>query len=197
MTVTSMLGTLVGLGVASGLNLYATVFATGAAIRLGLVQLSPPLDGLAVLGEPAILLASGVLYAVEFVADKIPVVEHAWDLLHTFVRPLGAVWLGLVATSSAHMSPSTEVLLLMLMGGATFTAHLGKAGTRLAAAAGGGHVVGLGVGLSLVEDLFSLIVAPLAVNHPRAVLVIALVGLSAIALLVPLGIRYLRSVLRA
>jgi uncharacterized protein DUF4126 len=196
MGVLAMLGTLLGLGVTSGLNLYATVFATGVAIRFGWVHLPAAFGGLSVLGEPTILVISGVLYAIEFVADKIPVVEHAWDVIHTFVRPLGAVWIGLMATQHARMSPSAEMVLLLLMGGAAFTSHLGKAGTRLASATTGGHFLGLGLILSVVEDVFSLGVAPLAINHPVIVLAAALLALTALAALVPLGYRYLRSVLR-
>ena len=191
------IGTLVGLGVTSGLNLYATVFATGLAIRLGWVDPPSALDGLGILADPRILIVSGVLYAIEFVADKIPLVEHAWDLVHTFVRPLGAVWIGLIATSQARLSAPAEVLLLLLMGSAAFTTHLGKAGTRLASAGTGAHFVGAGLGLSVLEDLFSLVIAPLAVNHPRVVLIAVLAMLAAIAVLVPLGFRYVRSLFRA
>jgi Domain of unknown function (DUF4126) len=196
MNAIALLGTLLGLGVTSGLNLYATVFATGIAIRLGWVQPPAALEGLAVLGDPTVLLVSGVLYALEFVADKVPVVEHAWDLFHTIVRPLGAIWIGLLATSHAGMTPSAELVLLMLMGGAAFTAHLGKAGMRLISATGGGHILGIGLILSVLEDLFSLGVAPAAVIHPMAALVAALAVLVAIAVVVPLGYRYFRSLLR-
>jgi hypothetical protein len=191
------LGTLLGLAVTAGLNLYATVFATGLAIRLGWIEPAPALDGLAVLADMRILVVSGVLYAIEFVADKIPIVEHAWDFIHTLVRPLGAVWIGLMATSQASMSPAAEVMLLVVMGAAALTAHLGKAGTRLVSAGTGGHVVGAGFGLSVLEDVFSLAIAPLAITHPRAVLIASLGVLAAIAVLVPLGFRYVRSLFRA
>jgi len=196
MNAMALLGTLLGLGVTSGLNLYATVFATGLAIRFEWLQLPAAVQGLQVLGEPAVLVVSGLLYAIEFVADKVPVLEHAWDLFHTFIRPLGAIWLGLQATSHAHLSAGTELIVLLLTGGAAFTTHLGKAGTRLVSATTGGHVIGAGLVLSLLEDVFSLLVAPFAIVHPRMAMFAALAVLAAIAVVVPLGYRYLRSLLR-
>jgi hypothetical protein len=73
---------------ASGLRLYAVVFLTGLAGHLGWVPLPA---GLAVLEQPAMLWASGVLLGVEFLADKVPWVDSLWDTVHTVIRiPAGA-----------------------------------------------------------------------------------------------------------
>jgi hypothetical protein len=191
-----LFSSLLALAVTSGLNLYATVLATGLAIRLGWVTPPDALSGLNVLSDTTVLIVAGVLFAVEFVADKIPVVEHAWDLLHTIVRPVGAVWIGLKATSGLQMNPASEMILLLLMGGAALTSHLGKAGTRLASASTGGHLIGIGLVLSLLEDLFTVAVAPLALNHPAIVVLAAAGVLGAIAVVVPRGFRYVRSLVR-
>jgi hypothetical protein len=38
-----------------------------------------------------VLIAAGALYAIEFIADKVPAVDSAWDMIHTFIRvPAGA-----------------------------------------------------------------------------------------------------------
>lgn len=71
------------LGWASGLRLYAVVFLTGLAGALGWVTLPA---GLQVLQHPGVLIVSGALVFVEFVADKVPWVDSAWDALHTFIR---------------------------------------------------------------------------------------------------------------
>jgi len=68
-------GAALGLAVASGLSLYGAVFVSGLAIRLGWVHLAPAWASLGVLGDPVVLGVSGVLFFVEFLADKIPVVD--------------------------------------------------------------------------------------------------------------------------
>ena len=193
----SALGTLIGLSVTSGLNLYATVLATGLAIRFGWIAPPDSLSGLQVLADTTVLAAAAALFVVEFIADKVPVVEHAWDLLHTVVRPVGAVWIGLVATSGWRMNPVAETVMLLVLGGTALTVHLGKAGTRLAAAVTGGHLIGIGIALSLLEDAFCLAVAPLALIRPVLVAVVAAATLVLMLVLVPRGYRYLAAGARA
>ena len=78
-----------GLAWASGMRLYAVLFAAGLLARLGYLDL--PGD-LAILQHPLVLIASGLMLAVEFFADKIPLVDSFWDSIHTFIRiPAGAV----------------------------------------------------------------------------------------------------------
>jgi hypothetical protein len=81
------LGFALGTSFASGLNLYATVAAAGIFQRLGLVQLP---DSLQALAHPIVLGVAVTLFIVEFIADKIPYVDSAWDALHTFIRPPAA-----------------------------------------------------------------------------------------------------------
>ena len=88
------LATLFSLGFFSGLNLYAVVFVSGLGIRLGWLDLTPSLSSLEVLSHPAILIASGVLYLMEFFADKIPWIDNAWDVVHPlFDRLARPIWL--------------------------------------------------------------------------------------------------------
>ena len=187
------LATIFGLGFTSGLNLYATVFATGLALRLHWIALPPTLHGLAVLASPPVLVIAGLLYTVEFVADKVPVVEHAWDLVHSFIRPLGACWIAWQAVHGVQVDPSAQVLTVLLVGGVALTSHLSKAGGRVLASSVGGHFFGLNAFLSFAEDVVSLVVAPLAIAHPMAALAIACVGLAGGVFLIRRGVRFLRS----
>jgi hypothetical protein len=76
MEVISLLGSAMGLGFVSGLNLYATVLTVGLGVRFGLITLNPELAQLEVLGSPFILATAGVIFLLEFFADKIPWVDR-------------------------------------------------------------------------------------------------------------------------
>ncbi|MBT3557265.1 MAG: DUF4126 domain-containing protein, partial [Rhodospirillales bacterium] len=79
----------VGAAWASGINLYATVLLVGSLGLFGVVDLPPSLE---MLENPLVLVAAGFLYCIEFVADKIPIVDTLWDTIHTFIRvPAGAL----------------------------------------------------------------------------------------------------------
>ena len=171
------------------------MFATGLALHLGWITLPPAFESLHVLADPVVLFVSGALYVVEFIADKVPFVEHAWDAVHTFIRPLGAAWLAWTAVSGTSLSPSVQIATVLLVGSVATSAHLGKAGTRVVATASGGHFFGLNTLLSLGEDIVSLVVAPLAIAHPVAALLIAGTVLAALLLVVAAGYRYIRGTL--
>ncbi len=112
----------------SGINLYATVLVLGLMQRFHLAQLPGDLQYLA---HTWILIAAGALYSAQFIADKVPAVDSAWDIVHTFVRvPAGAV---LAAASFAHFDPKVRLLALLLGGGIALSSHATKSATRLAA----------------------------------------------------------------
>lgn len=177
MSTTALLGTTLGLGFTSGLNLYATIFITGLLIRFEWLPLPGSLEGLHVLASPVVLLVAGILYIVEFLADKIPVVDHVWDAFHTFIRPLGACLLAWRAVTGAAIPEPVAFAVILLAGGAALATHGTKASGRVAIAATGGHLAGLGVIASLVEDVGAFALAPLAIGHPIAMLVIVVVTL--------------------
>jgi len=120
----------VGLGAAwaSGINLYLAVLILGGLGATGMVDL--PGD-LTVLEHPAVLAAAGGLYIVEFVADKVPGVDSAWDALHTFIRiPAGAL---LAAGVLQDWGAGYEVAAALLAGGTLAAAsHATKASGRVA-----------------------------------------------------------------
>ena len=193
----ALLGTTLGFAFTAGLNLYATVLVVGVTLRLGWVMLPEPLSGLSALSHPVVLGVAGVMYLVEFIADKVPAVDHAWDGVHTVVRPLGAAWIAWRAIGGAGLPEPIDVAVLLVAGGVALSAHAGKAGTRLVMASAGGHAVGVGVALSLLEDVVTFILAPLALLKPLLVLGVVILALGALALVIPAGFRALRRRRRA
>ncbi len=111
---------------ASGLNVYATVFVLGYLQQTGSVALPPDLM---VVANPLVMFVAGVMYIVEFFADKIPGVDTAWDTLHTVVRiPAGAL---LAAGAFGDAGPAAEFAAFLLGGGLAGSAHITKAGSRV------------------------------------------------------------------
>lgn len=117
-----------GFSLAAGVNLYATVAILGLASRYGWVQLPEQFNAF---NNPWIIGVAGVLYVVEFVADKIPWVDSMWDSIHTLIRPVGGA---LIAVASmGDQSPVLTGLIALLGGTVAAGSHATKAGTRVAA----------------------------------------------------------------
>ena len=114
-----------GLSWASGLRLYMTVFAVGLLSKFGYVHLPASLD---ILSNPIVLSVAGVLCVIEFLADKIPYVDSAWDGIQTFIRiPAGA----LLAMGAINSSDPLIATITALLGGSLAGAtHATKAGSR-------------------------------------------------------------------
>ena len=168
------LGAGLGLAVASGLSLYGSVFVTGLAIRLGWVHLGPTWASLGVLADPIVLGVSGFLFAIEFLADKIPVVDSLWDAAHTVIRPVGGALLA--SRALGDLSPAAEVLALLLLGGATLATHAAKATTRLAVNTSPEPVSN--VLISFAENGIVAGVVWLALTHPIVALGAGIVALA-------------------
>jgi hypothetical protein len=116
-----------GLGWASGIRLYSTLFVLGLAGKLGWVVLP---DGLRLLEHPCVLAAAGLMLFAEFFADKIPFFDSLWDTLHTFIRiPAGAA---LAAMVFGGQGLEWQVAMGLLGGSLAAGAHMAKAGTRAA-----------------------------------------------------------------
>ena len=164
MEIIQLLGAAMGLGFVSGVNLYATVLAVGLGVNLGLIHLSPHLAGLEALGHPLVIVVAGALYTVEFFADKIPWVDTAWDSIHTFIRPLGAAWIG--ATALGTVDPVLDVAAFLLAGAVAFSTHATKAGVRVLVNASPEPFSN--VALSLAEDAAAIGGAWLVLRYPIA-----------------------------
>ncbi|HEV7922045.1 MAG TPA: DUF4126 domain-containing protein [Thermoanaerobaculia bacterium] len=174
---TSMLASLltsVGLGAGAGVNSYATLLVFGLLSRWRPGMFPGELAGF--FARTPVLIVVGVLYTIEFVADKVPAVDHVWDVIHTFIRPLAGA---LVAWAAAAPGvPRGVVILAAVLGGvAALTTHGAKASLRVASTAttaGTANPI-----LSLVEDLFAFLNAFVAIFLPwLALLALVLVVLA-------------------
>jgi hypothetical protein len=111
---------------ASGINLYAAVFMLGYLGTTGNIALPPDLM---VVTDPLVMTAAGLMYCVEFFADKTPGVDTAWDSLHTFIRiPLGAV---LAMSAVGDTTAAVELAAFLVGGSLTAATHATKAGSRV------------------------------------------------------------------
>jgi len=179
------LGTAAGSAWLSGINLYATVLTLGMLQRFHLVKLPGGLD---MLGEWWVIGLAAALYAVEFVADKIPAVDSAWDAIHTFIRvPAGAI---LAASAFADFDPAVKMAAMILGGGLALGSHAAKAATRLAANTSPEPVSN--VALSLAEDLVAFGSTILTAFFPVLMLIIVAVFLVVMIWLTPKTVRALR-----
>ncbi len=127
MEIIQTLSLMLGSSWASGINLYATILMLGGMGATGSINLPSALD---ILQNPLVLIAAGVMYVVEFFADKIPGVDSLWDGIHTFIRiPAGAM-MASAASGGLDMGSAGEFAALLLGGGLTATTHATKAGSR-------------------------------------------------------------------
>ena len=175
-------GVAMGAAWLSGVKLYASVLTLGLLQRFGLAHLP---GGLRTLGDWWVIAAAGLLFLVEFVADKIPVVDSAWHTVHAFIRiPAGAV---LAAAAFGHFDNRVRLLAFLLGGGVALASHGAKSAVRLAANMSPEPVSN--VVLSLLEDTGSVGLSLLAAYHPVVTLVV-------VAVLVAIGILIVRSLTR-
>ena len=130
-------------GWASGVNAYLVVLVLGIADRVGDYSDIPD-----VLGRWDVLAVAGFMYAMEFVADKIPYVDSTWDAVHTAIRPTVGAVIGLLVAGDAA---TLDQAVLGATGGVTaLLSHLVKSGLRLAVNASPEPASNIGV--SLLED---------------------------------------------
>lgn len=177
------------LGWASGLRLYAVVFITGAAGYLGWLPLP---EGLKLLQHPVVLGASFLMFATEFVADKIPGVDTLWDAVHTFIRiPAGAA-----LAAGVFGGDSAAWMLVAALAGGTLaaTAHTAKATTR--AAVNTSPEPFSNIGLSLLGDLSVPVLLWLAWEYPFVFWPLLAVGVVLALLLIVVLFKFLRVLLR-
>ncbi len=188
----ALLGTVLGIGFVSGINLYATVLAIGVAIRFGLITLDPAYESLAILGDPIVIGAAGLMYVCEFVADKVPWFDSFWDVIHTAIRPVGAAVLASMAVGS--VDPATEIAAILLSGTVALTSHSVKAGTRVLA----NHSPEpfSNIALSLFEDVLAFGGTVLLLMNPILMLVLVVAFIGVFIWLFPKLVRLLRSSLR-
>lgn len=166
-------GLIAGSGWASGINLYLVALMLGAAGRLGWADIPDVLTRLDV------MIVAGVLFVVEFFADKVPYLDNVWDAIHTVVRPLGAAALGaVIAGDSASIGAAIGAAVA---GALALDAHVAKASTRVVVNTSPEPVSN--IGLSLAEDVGVAGLVTLAVTYPvPAIIVVAILVVAATAL---------------
>ncbi|HXH37809.1 MAG TPA: DUF4126 domain-containing protein [Thermoanaerobaculia bacterium] len=155
-----------GLGLGAGINAYATLLVFGLVARW-----QPAIfhDELArFFATTPVLIVVAVLYLLEFAADKIPTVDHVWDVIHTLIRPAAGALVAWAAVSD-RIPHGAVILASVIAGGAALGSHLTKATVRGASTlstAGLGNPV-----LSLLEDGFAFVNALIAIFLPWLVIV--------------------------
>ena len=186
MDVLTTLGRTMGFSFAAGINLYATVAILGLASRFDWVSLPPQFK---VFDNDIVIGAAIVMYLVEFVADKIPWLDSAWDAIHTFIRPVGGALIAV--TTLGHASPTMEGLAALFGGTLAAGTHFSKAGTRAIANASPEPFSNWI--LSITEDVFVVGLGMLTLKYP--VIALAVVVLCLI-LMVTFGAWIFRAVRR-
>ncbi len=148
-----------GVAWASGLNLYGTLLALGIMSNTGYVDL--PAD-LHIIGDPLVIAAAGLMYGVEFFADKVPGVDTGWDTLHTFVRiPAGAL---LAAGFIGDVTPAAELAAAIVGGSLAAGTHFTKTGSRVMINTSPEPVSNWGA--SIMEDIAVFAGIWAAIEHP-------------------------------
>ena len=164
-------------GWASGINSYLVVLVLGLADRVGHFSQIPD-----VLGRWEVLAAAFVLYAMEFVADKIPYIDSTWDAISTAIRPTVGAVIGILIAGEAD---SLGAAVAGVVGGGTALAsHAVKMGSRLAINASPEPVSNIAA--SIAEDAAVLGIVWFAIEHPVAAAVVA-----GVLLVAGLGVLYL------
>lgn len=188
MDVIQTLGLALGASWTAGINLYATVAVLGLLQRFGFTELP---GGLEVLGSWWLIGLALFMYAIEFVADKVPYVDSVWDAIHTFVRvPAGAV---LALSATTNLSASVQVVALLLGGSLAFSTHGTKATLRATANASPEPFTNWA--LSLSEDVLAVGAIVFAVFNPVAILFVILIFLLIFAWIFPKVVRRLKRML--
>jgi hypothetical protein len=153
-------------GWASGLNCYLVVLVLGISDRVHDTDQVPN-----VLGRWDVLGVAAFLYAMEFVADKIPIVDSTWDVVSTAIRPTAGAVVGVLLAGQADSL--NGAVAAVVGGGSALLSHAVKTGARLAINSSPEPVTN--VGASITEDFLVLGVVWFAIQHPRAAAAIAAV----------------------
>ena len=174
-----LIGLMVAVSFAAGLNVYATVATLGLLAHAGIVDLP---TGLHLLASWWVIGVSIALFAVEFFADKIPAFDVFWNALNTFVRVPVAALMAYGATS--QLSPEKQLLAALAGGVIALAAHGGKTAARVAVTPSPEPVSN--IALSTGEDVFVVFLTWFATRHP----VIAGLMVAGLLLILVLAIRW-------
>jgi Domain of unknown function (DUF4126) len=174
---------------AGGLNVYATVLTLGILARTQWVALPPGLDSL---GHTWVLVVCAIMFAMEFVADKIPGFDMVWNVLHTFIRvPIAAL---VAYHASSQLTPQMQILATTLGAAIALAAHSSKTAVRAAVTPSPEPVSN--IALSTTEDAAAIGLTWFATHHPVIAASIALICLAAAILAARALLRAIQKPLR-
>jgi hypothetical protein len=176
--IASIIALTMGAAWAAGINLYAAILVLGILGTTGNINLPPDLH---ILMDPLVLGAAGIMYAVEFFADKVPGVDNGWDALHTFIRiPAGAL---MAAGAVGDINPAVAVAAAILGGGIAAGTHAAKAGTRVIINTSPEPFSNIAA--SLAEDITVIFGLWVALQHPWFFIILIVVFLVFLAWVLP------------
>src|SRR3984893_14846322 len=184
-----LMALLVATSFAAGLNVYATVATLGLLSHAGALPLPPALQ---LVSNWYVIAASGVMFVIEFFADKIPAFDLLWNALHTFIRVPVAALLAYGAT--ATLSPWEQVVATVAGGAIALASHGGKTAVRAAVTPSPEPFSN--VALSLGEDGLAIFLTLFATQHPYGAIAIVGLFLIVIAVLTRWVVRALRALFR-
>lgn len=174
----SVISLTMGVAWASGINLYAAILVLGLGGASGGIVLPESLE---MVQSPPVIMAAGLMFAVEFFADKIPGVDTGWDALHTFIRiPAGAL---LAASSVGDVSPALQLAAGIVGGSVSSVTHAAKASTRVMINTSPEPVSNWAASIS--EDVAVIAGLWLALNHPLIFLALFVLFLLLLIWLLP------------
>lgn len=182
-----LVGLIVAISFAAGLNVYATVATLGLLSHGRVIELP---QGLHLLTNWWVIAAAVVLFAIEFFADKVPAFDLVWNALHTFVRiPVAAL---MAYGATAQLSPEMQLLATLAGGAIALAAHGGKTAARIAVTPSPEPFSNFA--LSASEDMLAVSLTWLATQHPIA----AAVLVAAFLLAIGVAMRWIvRTIMRA
>lgn len=186
---TELVGLIIAVSFAAGLNVYATVATLGLLAHAGLLDLP---SGLHLLSSWLVIAASGALFAVEFFADKIPAFDLFWNALHTIVRVPVAALIAYGATS--QLSPEKQLLAALAGGAIALAAHGGKTAARVAVTPS--PEPASNIALSTGEDAFAIFLTWFATQHPILAAMIVALFLLVIAVVIRWVVRAMKNLFR-
>lgn len=173
------LGQLIAAALACGINLYATVATLALVSRYELFGWTLPVE-LRGLENGVVIGSAAALFLLEFLLDKVPYLDSAWDAIHTIVRPVAAA--ALVGLALDPLDPQLQLAGAALAGAVAFLAHATKAGVRVIL--NQRRRAGVNISVSIIEDLLAVLIALAALMLPTAAI---LVGGGLVALLLLIG----------
>jgi len=161
---TETISLIAGSGWASGINLYLVTLMLGIAGRSGWADIPD------VLQRTDVMIVAGILFVVEFFADKVPFLDSFWDTVHTFIRPIGAAAIGAVIAGDSNSIGAA--LGAITSGLLALDAHSAKASTRIVVNASPEPFSNAAV--SLGEDVGVALLVTLAVSYPIITIVVVI-----------------------